>query len=193
MRPSDYPTPYELMLKQGVQFSAVDKKAGRLSTLMVGGRGWVGVCWVAGWVLGAGCLACVACLACLTWCTLRRRCAHPANGIPCLMPQPPLCPPSRLQTYAASALIVIAVLNRLPIKLLPGQRGTGRRHSTSTAVQVWAGNAGGCNALGSRAVLRQPCGRVLCVRAGRVATAGHQPLFYLSCLEPSETRALRLL
>ncbi|PRW51101.1 ATP-dependent zinc metalloprotease FTSH chloroplastic isoform A [Chlorella sorokiniana] len=72
VRPGDYPTPYELMLKQGVQFSAVDKKAGRLTTLM---------------------------------------------------------------TYAASALIVIAVLNRLPIKLLPGQRGTGRRHSSSTSVQ----------------------------------------------------------
>lgn len=28
------------------------------------------------------------------------------------------------------------MLNRLPIKLLPGQRGTGRRHSSSTSVQV---------------------------------------------------------
>lgn len=35
VRPGDYPTPYELMLKQGVQFSAVDRKAGRLTTLMV--------------------------------------------------------------------------------------------------------------------------------------------------------------
>ncbi|KAL4429196.1 hypothetical protein ABPG77_010175 [Micractinium sp. CCAP 211/92] len=70
IRPADYPTPYEAMLKHNIQFSALDKKAGRLSTLM---------------------------------------------------------------TYAATALVVIAVLNRLPIKLLP-QRGAGRRHA-STQVQ----------------------------------------------------------
>ena len=40
-------------------------------------------------------------------------------------------PTSVPQTYAAAALVVIAVLNRLPIKLLPGQRGTGRRHATA--------------------------------------------------------------
>lgn len=67
IRPADYPTPYEAMLKHNIQFSALDRKAGRLSTLM---------------------------------------------------------------TYAASALVVIAVLNRLPIKLLP-QRGAGRRHASA--------------------------------------------------------------
>lgn len=48
------------------------------------------------------------------------------------------CParPSAPQTYAATALVIIAVLNRLPIKLLPGQRGAGRRHSSSTSAQV---------------------------------------------------------
>ena len=48
----------------------------------------------------------------------------------------PLLPLPTPQTYAAAALVVIAVLNRLPIKLLPGQRGTGRRHSSSTSMQV---------------------------------------------------------
>ncbi|PSC75856.1 ATP-dependent zinc metalloprotease FTSH 9, chloroplastic [Micractinium conductrix] len=67
IRPADYPTPYEQMLKHNIQFSALDKKAGRLSTLL---------------------------------------------------------------TYAVSALVVIAVLNRLPIKLLP-QRGAGRRHTAA--------------------------------------------------------------
>lgn len=65
IRPADYPTPYDAMLKHNIQFSALDKKAGRLSTLM---------------------------------------------------------------TYAFTALVVVAVLNKLPIKLLP-QRGAGRRHS----------------------------------------------------------------
>lgn len=36
-RPADYPTPYELMMKHNIQFSAVDKKAGRLATLLVRG------------------------------------------------------------------------------------------------------------------------------------------------------------
>jgi hypothetical protein len=35
IRPADYPTPYEAMLKHNIQFSALDRKAGRLSTLMV--------------------------------------------------------------------------------------------------------------------------------------------------------------
>ncbi|KAL4443397.1 hypothetical protein ABPG75_011134 [Micractinium tetrahymenae] len=67
IRPADYPTPYDAMLKHNIQFSALDRKAGRLSTLM---------------------------------------------------------------TYAATALVVIAVLNRLPVKLLP-QRGAGRRHASA--------------------------------------------------------------
>lgn len=46
------------------------------------------------------------------------------------------CAALLLQTYAATALVVVAVLNRLPIKLLPGQRGTGRRHSAAAQVQV---------------------------------------------------------
>lgn len=39
VRPGDYPTPYELMLKQGVQFSAVDRKGSRLTMLMVSSCG----------------------------------------------------------------------------------------------------------------------------------------------------------
>ena len=35
IRPADYPTPYAAMLKNNIQFSAMDRKAGRMSTLMV--------------------------------------------------------------------------------------------------------------------------------------------------------------
>jgi hypothetical protein len=34
-RPSDYPTPYDLLLRNNVQFSAVEKRGSRLTTLMV--------------------------------------------------------------------------------------------------------------------------------------------------------------
>ena len=38
IRPADYPTPYAAMLKNNIQFSAMDRKAGRMSTLMVSPR-----------------------------------------------------------------------------------------------------------------------------------------------------------
>jgi hypothetical protein len=41
IRPADYPTPYAAMLKNNIQFSAMDRKAGRMSTLLVGG--WLAV------------------------------------------------------------------------------------------------------------------------------------------------------
>ncbi len=43
VRPADYPAPYDTMLANNIQFSALDRKAGRLSSIMVrlerGGRG----------------------------------------------------------------------------------------------------------------------------------------------------------
>lgn len=53
-----------------------------------------------------------------------------------MLPSSALPAPFAPQMYAATALVIIAVLNRLPIKLLPGQRGAGRRHSSSTSAQV---------------------------------------------------------
>ena len=37
VRPADYPTPYDTMLSNGVQFSALDKRGGRLQGLLVRG------------------------------------------------------------------------------------------------------------------------------------------------------------
>lgn len=66
-----------------------------------------------------------------------------------------------MQTYAATALVVIAVLNRLPIKLLP-QRGAGRRHA-STQVQVRLRRLA-CAALRFGAALRWTAGPNTCLR-----------------------------
>lgn len=38
LKPMDYPTPYEAMLANGVQFSALDKRHGAFFSIMVRGR-----------------------------------------------------------------------------------------------------------------------------------------------------------
>eukprot|EP00887_Chlorella_sp_A99_P001200 scaffold14.g1200.t1 len=147
IKPADYPTPYDLMLSNNVQFSAVDKHPLRLSSLLVRRNGSC--------ASGAGGRGRRRSEATATGRRGRRRgaAAGGAGAPPCpgrgaRRPPPPLdarlvCPrrppthlPAWKQTYAVSGLFLIGLLNRLPLKL--PQRGTGRRHSSATqpAAQV---------------------------------------------------------